>query len=301
IDFNKIIDHPNILIAAGFWEADRYGAAKTCYKLMRTIDDLIDDYKSAHPVITKAEQTRLMAEVNQWIRAIAGQKSEETLSKEILDTFKTYQIPVWPMEAFAKSMLYDIHHDGFASLQAFLDYAEGASVAPAAIFVHLCGLNRTKEGQFTMPAFDVQAAARPCAIFSYLVHIIRDFQKDQFHHLNYFADDLVHQYGLDRTTLNDMAHGAPIEPGFRQMIRAYLLVADDYRQQTYLKIQEIKPLLEPRYQLSLEIIFNLYLMVFERIDVEHGCFTTEELNPTPEEVKARVYETIARFTQPTNV
>ena len=40
------------------------------------------------------------------------------------------------------------------------------------------------------------------------------------------------------------------------------------------------------------IIFELYLMVFERIDTEHGRFTTEELNPTPEESRQRVSTTI---------
>jgi hypothetical protein len=53
--------------------------------------------------------------------------------------------------------------------------------------------------------------------------------------------------------------------------------------------------MEPRYQLSLEIIFSLYLMVFERIDVENGSFTSFELNPTPEETKKRVWETIIKF------
>jgi hypothetical protein len=32
--------------------------------------------------------------------------------------------------------------------------------------------------------------------------------------------------------------------------------------------------------------------VFERIDVENGTFSTEELNPTPEETRERVYQTI---------
>ena len=34
-------------------------------------------------------------------------------------------------------------------------------------------------------------------------------------------------------------------------------------------IQTIWPHLGPRYQLSLEVIFNLYLMVFERINPEY--------------------------------
>jgi hypothetical protein len=37
-------------------------------------------------------------------------------------------------------------------------------------------------------------------------------------------------------------------------------------------------------------------MVFERIDIEKGSFRTEELNPTPEETKERVYQTILNFT-----
>jgi phytoene/squalene synthetase len=294
LDFEKIKDHPNILIAANFWDADRYAAAKTCYKLMRYIDDLIDNYKSVHQQIAESEKEKFVADVESWIRTIREKSKEDPFGKEVLETYETFCIPAWPMEAFAKAMIYDIYHDGFDSLQTFLEYAEGASVAPAAIFVHLCGIKHGKD-HYEAPVFDVQQAARSCAVFSYLVHIIRDFQKDQFDHLNYFADDRIQKHGLDRIKLGDMAHGSPIEPGFRSMIREYLQVADEYRQKTYDCIQEIRPFLEPRYQLSLDIIFNLYLMVFERIDPEHGLFTAEELNPSSEEVKKRVYETILRF------
>ena len=56
LDFEKIIDHPNILIAANFWDEDRFLAAKTCYKFMRAIDDLIDNYKSEHKEISEGER-----------------------------------------------------------------------------------------------------------------------------------------------------------------------------------------------------------------------------------------------------
>ena len=48
IDFEKIIDHPNILIAANFWDEERYQAARICYRFMRTLDDLIDNHKAEH-------------------------------------------------------------------------------------------------------------------------------------------------------------------------------------------------------------------------------------------------------------
>jgi len=293
IDFNKIIDHPNILIAAHFWDTERYEAAKTCYKFMRAIDDLIDNYKSDHKSIIPEEKVYLENDVNSWISTVMNSTQENNEQKELIETVLRFHIPSWPLEAFARSMVYDIYNDGFPTLQAFLDYAGGASVAPASIFVHLCGLTKT-DGNYIPPVFDVKQVATPCAIFSYLVHIIRDFVKDHTHNLNYFPDDLMKKYQLDRDKLLDMAKGNEITPGFREMVRELYVVANEYRKKTYQVMQEIMPKLEPRSQLSLEIIFDLYLMVFERIDIDNGTFTTDELNPTPEEIKERVWKVIIK-------
>jgi len=294
IDFNKIVDHPNILIAAHFWEPERYEAAKSCYKFMRAIDDLIDNFKTEHKTIAPTEKVQLERDVNAWINTILLAAQNNPEQTELIETVTKFAIPSWPLEAFAKSMVYDIHNDGFPTLQDYLEYAGGASVAPASIFVHLCGLTK-ENGKYIPPAFDVKQAATPCAIFSYLVHIIRDFVKDHTHNLNYFPDDLMNKYGLNRASLLAMAHGSTITPGFREMIRELYTVADTYRVRTFVVMQEIIPMLEPRSQLSLNIIFDLYLMVFERIDIEHGSFTTEELNPTPEEIKERVRKVIEEF------
>ena len=258
---------------------------------MRAIDDLIDNHKANHVRIEEVEKKQFVADVDHWINLIIEKSNNHPLQKELIETIDQFQIPFWPMEAFAKSMIYDIHNDGFSTFQDFMNYAGGASVAPASIFVHLCGI-RKKNGQYTGPEFDVKKASTPCAVFSYLIHIIRDFQKDQLNNLTYFADDLIAKNELTRRDLKDIALGGVIRPGFRDLIRNYYLVADDYRQKTFDAINDIWPFLEPRYQLSLEIIFNLYLMVFERINIEHGNFTETELNPTSVEIKERVYQTI---------
>jgi phytoene/squalene synthetase len=291
IDFEKIRDHPNILIAANFWEADRFRAARTCYKFMRAIDDLIDDHKAASKVITPDQRQQFVDDVEKWVSMIFNGNISSPDQAELTETIRKFLIPSWPLEAFGKSMIYDIFNDGFASVETFLQYSGGASVAPAAIFVHLAGL-RKEDGIFRDPSFDVREAARSCAIFSYLVHIIRDFQKDQLNNLNYFADDLIIRHGLSRQMLYDIASGTQVTDGFRKMIREYYDLADEYRVKTYTCINSIWPYLEPRYQLSLEIIFELYLMVFERIDPENGQFTTDRLNPTPAESKERVLKTI---------
>jgi phytoene synthase len=294
IDFNKIIDHPNILIAANFWDDDRYCAAKTCYRFMRTIDDLIDNYKAANRMIVAEKRKEFIADVNEWLKTIIISEDCNPEKVTLIKNIERFNIPLWPLEAFAKSMIYDINNDGFESIEAFLDYAQGASVAPASVFVHLSGLTSI-DGHIKAPSFDVRDAATPCAIFSYLVHIIRDFQKDQFNNLNYFADDLIRKNGLTRQDLNNIAHGSPVPDGFRNLISEYYSLADQYRKKTREVIEKIGPAIEPKYQLSLEIIFSLYLMVFERIDVEKGNFMSYELNPSPEETKKRVWETIQKF------
>ncbi len=294
IDFEKIVDHPNILIAAHFWDKERFQAAKNCYKFMRAIDDLIDNYKTEHVTIAPKNRAEFEADVYRWINTVIEASKNNPAQAELIESIEKFSIPCWPLEAFAQSMIYDIYHDGFPTLEAFIDYAGGASVAPASIFVHLCGLTQ-KDGQYLSPVFDVKRISTPCAIFSYLVHIIRDFQKDQLNNLNYFPDDLIEKNGLNREKLLRMAQGEPISNGFRSLVRELYKVASYYRLKTYEMISEIRPLLEPRCQLSLEIIFTLYLMVFERIDIEEGTFTSEELNPTWQEIKERVGLVIEGF------
>jgi phytoene/squalene synthetase len=294
IDFDKIQDHPNILVAANFWEEDRFCAAKICYKFMRAIDDLIDNHKAKNKLIEQQHRKEFVANVEEWLSMIIVSKECNALGEELRTTVEKFRIPFWPMEVFAKSMIYDINNDGFPTMESFLEYSGGASVAPASIFVHLNGLRKTNDG-FEPPEFDVKWAATPCAIFSYLVHIIRDFQKDQLNNLSYFADDLIIRNGLNRKMLREFAEGKLVNEDFRNLMRSYYLLADEYRLKTYDIIREIRPLLEPRYQLSLEIIFDLYLMVFERIDLKNGKFTTAELCPTPDETRERVYNTIMNF------
>jgi phytoene/squalene synthetase len=294
IDYNKIIDHPNILIAANFWDQDRYCAARTCYKFMRTIDDMIDDHKSKNKHIEPHERKEFITNVNEWLKMIIISQDCNPLQLELSETVKKFRIPVWPLEAFARSMIYDINNDGFPTIDSFLQYSAGASVAPASIFVHLNGLRKVGD-QYEEPLFDVKWASTPCAIFSYLVHIIRDFQKDQLNNLTYFADDQLIKNGLTREDLREFAEGRPVNEGFRNMIRQYCNLAEEYKLMTSDILKKIKPLLEPRYQLSLEIIFDLYIMVFEKIDILESRFTTEELNPTTDETRERVRSKILNF------
>lgn len=294
IPIERITDHPNILVAAGFWEDERFQTAKTCYAFMRKIDDLIDDYKSKHKFISVNDRKNFEKKVDEWLGMVRPNHKRKLLGNQLISTINRFRIPSWPLEQFARSMVYDINHDGFSTIDSFLTYSEGATVAPSSIFVHLCGISR-KDGQWQDPSFDVRTASTPCAVFSYLVHIIRDFQKDQKNNLSYFADDRIVANDLTRDRMRLIGAGEPVTQGFRNLMKEYYELADDYRKQTWQVLERIGPLLEPRYLLSLLIIFNLYLLVFERIDIVKGSFTGLELNPSAAEIYGRVARTIMEF------
>lgn len=293
LDFANVLTNPILDIAARFWEKERYEAFQTVYRGMRMLDDLVDNRKSTSETISISEQEILRRMISDWISGLLDGSLSDPYGVQLLKVIDRFQIPLWPFQRLAKAMTYDLSHNGFDTFPGFLRYCKGAAIAPASVFMHLCGL--TGSG-YDVPKYDIRKTARSLAIFSYLVHIIRDFQKDHRAGLNYFADDMLNRYGLDRKVLRGIANGSEIPSSFREMILWYKQAADSYRRKARIMIDTIKPGLEPRYALSLEIIYSLYFQIFERINPASGTFTGEELNPSEAEIKARIEATAAAST-----
>jgi phytoene/squalene synthetase len=191
-------------------------------------------------------------------------------------------------------MEYDLSHNGFESFIVFLRYTEGAAIAPASIFTHLCGV-RQQDNHCQPPAYDIRKTARHLAIFSYLVHIIRDFQKDTLANLVYFPSDLLSRFNLSFDDLREVAEQGVVPDGFRHLVSLYHGMADRYRLMARQIVDREFSDILPRYRLSLEIIYELYSQIFERISPADGHFGAEELNPTPEQISNRIQQTIDNF------
>jgi phytoene/squalene synthetase len=189
-------------------------------------------------------------------------------------------------------MIYDIYHNGFSTFQDFLTYSEGAAVAPGSVFTFLCGVRKV-EGEYHPPPFDAREASRSTALYCYLIHIIRDFQKDQNENLNYFSDDLMAEYGLNTSKLREIASGGDVSAGLRSLMGRYIKLAEGYGRKSRDALEKITPHLEPRYLLSFKLLHSLYDQILERVDVLHGGFTAAELNPSPEEIDERIKDTIS--------
>lgn len=294
LDFADILTNPILDIAARFWEEDRYRAFQVCYRSMRRLDDLVDDRKATGEKISANEATQFAMMIDDWLQAVRDGQDGDRFQQEFGVIRHRFDIPLWPWERLCRAMIYDLQHDGYASFLSFLRYAEGAAVAPAAVFMHLCGVKRQGDW-YAPPSYDIRTAARPLALFSYLVHIMRDFQKDANSHLNYFTEDLLRQHSLTVADLRRIAEGEVIPPSFRKLIAKYRSMAEFYRRLARAEIDRHAPCFSQRYRLSLEVIYNLYLQIFERIDPDRGCFTRDELNPSSDDVKARLELTVNNF------
>jgi len=294
LDFRQVLKNPILDIAARLWEDERYEAFKTCYRSMRAIDDLVDGVKSQGGTLSEAERGHLASRINEWVRAIEDGQHNDVYQRRLAETLERFRISLWPWRKLAESMIYDIYHNGFSTFQDFLTYSEGAAVAPGSVFTFLCGVRKV-DGKYHPPPFDAQEVSRPTALYCYLVHIIRDFQKDQNENLNYFSDDLMVEYGLNTSKLKEMAAGGEVSAGLRSLMGRYVKLAEGYGRESRDALEKISPHLEPRYLLSLELLHSLYDQILERIDVLNGSYTAAELNPSPEEIDERIRDTISSF------
>lgn len=294
IDFSRILTNPILDIAARFWDDDRYAAFRVCYRSMRRIDDLVDDRKEQGEPITPAEAARMQKVLASWLEGVKSRTPGDEFQAEFLQTIDRFRIPLWPWERLCKSMIYDLSHNGYRNFRGFLKYTEGAAISPASVFMHLCGVS-FEAGVYQPPVYDIRKGARDLAIFSYLVHIVRDFQKDHLRGLNYFSDDLLAEQSLRLADLAAIARtGRPTQP-FRLMIRRYMHLAEYYRGRARATVDRLLPLLEPRYQLSLEIIYGLYLLTYQQIEPNRGNFASEDTNASSEQLQARIEQVVSSF------
>jgi phytoene/squalene synthetase len=229
-----------------------------------------------------------------WWDAVITRDSSDPFVNDFLEVIERFKIPKWPWERFLEAMVYDLEHDGFHDFRTFLRYSEGAAIAPASIFMHLCGVRRI-DGEYQPPDYDIRKAARYLALFSYLVHILRDFEKDQKENLNYFAEDQLRQFKLSRNDLFQAALSGQLNQNVRALIYKYKQYAEHFRRKARWMMDRIIPCLEDRYQLSYEIIYSLYLQIYEMVDPDEGSLAAQSVNPDESAIHERINQTISNF------
>lgn len=209
----------NVTRLAGLLPASKRPLFYPAYCAMRVIDDEVDDVflaladserDAARPsVAARVEQWRHDAAASLEGRYVAtGDTEDARIFSAMNATLGRSNMGTKAFHGLADAMQRDVAERPLALWDEFLDYTEGAAVAPAAVFVFILAAKVKRDGSshtsLSKPCADY---ARHLAIFSYLVHILRDLKADAERapqHLT-LPDDLLAQAGLTKAQLQHAA------------------------------------------------------------------------------------------------
>lgn len=237
-------------VAKLFPDRERYLAFCATYASMRWVDDRVDEGQFAPPQLAE------------WQSAIEGNFEGEVGSASygaaLSDTLARFELPLEPWQNLQKAMRYDLETRAFRTYQDFLDYAEGATVAPASVFATL--LLMRPDGERFRPALPyevIRDAVRRSAIACYEVHILRDARDDLQHRRNYFPQDELKEYHLDA--------GNGIAVNWRPYLRAYALRIRGSWDRGVADLQAIEGPMTPRDKLMLHLLVDFYGQSLQKI------------------------------------
>ncbi|WP_425404746.1 squalene/phytoene synthase family protein [Hwanghaeella sp.] len=258
----------------------------SAYASMRVVDDFVDD---EFLVLPDDERLRRRSDahkrVDGWLTsmeaAICGNADpakmeiafpDPRIQRAVAACFDGGDIGPGPWQLLARSMHRDIDETPFGDWDDFIDYCEGATVAPASIFLYVIAadLNGPPSTADRLPA---QAAdcVRDMAIFCYLVHIARDIIKDAAAGpaLLTIPDDVLHTHGLTRTDLAGAVRGGS-DRRLRDLISDLAARAGDYRLRGEGWRDRLMPLLGLRERAAFGALMTVYGALHDRLKDDPG-------------------------------
>lgn len=284
---------PNLYMAARFLEPEhKFRAFLVTYAAMRLVDDIVDDYRASGD--RKDSMTsEIIDQLDSFADMIRNQRIDDSLpyAQELKLAINRFQIPSWPFTILVDAMKFDLHHDRFDTMDDFLQYSEGAAVAPGSIFMHLAGCSYDDQGLLFSPRFNIRNASRPLAIFSYLVHIIRDFKKDYLagpRPLIYLNTETMDMFSLDEQDLATAVQTGRQSLKFTKMVKWYYHRIIAYQQQAAQMLNDLEPLFPKDGFFALNLIYELYSLSAAKISRNSYIIVRGDLNVSPSDIEQAI-------------
>ncbi|MBF0173308.1 MAG: squalene/phytoene synthase family protein [Magnetococcales bacterium] len=184
------------------------------YAAMRLVDDLVDEQFLIAAAAEPAGAEAVYLQVDRWQRQACDaangrfQSSEDAFEPLVFEalnqTAGRSDLGVWPWNALAEAMKGDIKQHPLVTWNDFLMYSEGATVAPATVFLFILAC-RFRKDRFTTPEPTefYRETVREMAVFCYVIHILRDLERDvaRASQLVTIPDELLSAAGLDKALL----------------------------------------------------------------------------------------------------
>lgn len=189
-------DHNNLYITSTFFkDRNKYYAFCAFYAVMRIVDDRIDNIPLSEKQSEETQRQELRI-VDAWeqvvlscVQGVYPKASQlqacdfmeiETVCESLLEAFNKFPVSVKLWINFFEAMRSDLVAGNIESWSDFLEYAEGATVAPTTIYLYLISTRYNEiTNSYELPAgFNLLKCGHYLGIFAYLGHIIRDLAED---------------------------------------------------------------------------------------------------------------------------
>jgi phytoene synthase len=164
----------------------------------------------------------------------------------------------------------DIERPRFSTYEEFLEYAEGATVAPTTIYLFLVASRSAGDsGSYQLPeGFDLFGCGRELGLFAYLAHIMRDLAQDLAtgkEGLLYFAADDMERHGVTEAMLFTDLERRQASPQIRALIAELGARARASLAAGRVLMQPLAGVLTADCAFILDLIVTLYERVVEKL------------------------------------
>lgn len=222
-----------------FSERSRYTAFCTMYAIMRVVDDRVDAAR-VDPAFTSDSLRRESRVVDAWARVVdsslAGRspsgcdlaeveyRGAEELADALLRAAQVFPVPAVLWSNFFSAMRRDLREPRFTRFEEFIEYSEGAAVAPTTMYLYLIAAERQSDGLAyrVSPDCDVVTLGRALGRFAYLAHVLRDLRQDLEsgdRGLLYLAADDMARHGVSESRLAADVASHRASPPVRALVR----------------------------------------------------------------------------------
>jgi phytoene synthase len=269
-----------------FQDLERYRAFCAQYAVMRLVDDRIDAIPS-RVALSPADRCAEQEIVNLWQRIVtathrgdsagAGRRVASlpepragALLPALAAAFRRFPAPLSLWDNFFAAMRRDLAGARFTTYHEFLDYAEGATVAPTTIYLYLLAASPQPDGSYQPPpGFDLIRCGRALGLFAYLGHILRDLPEDLAtgsEGLLYFAADDLNRHRLTEAMLfADLAEGRSRD-ALRALVATLIARARAALAEGRGYLNTLQGRLAPDCAFILDLIIAIYEAVLEKIE-----------------------------------
>lgn len=270
-------DRNNLYLTSQFFEdSTRYDAFISMYAVMRLVDDFIDNVADK-PLLPQSDRLVLKDGLDWWERRIcnsyAEKPSSDAVDVALSAAVKTFPVPIKMWLNFISAMRFEIDHPCFADFAQFLEYCEGAAVAPTGIYIYLLTSLRSPDGRYLVQDFDFERCGRDLGLFAYFAHILRDVAQDMKVGRSgtiYLSIENLHAHGLDKVELRRMINSGEGDERWLSLARDICARAQQMERRGAELAESQYPKMDGDCRFILHFIITIYQELLRRIEANPG-------------------------------